>query len=89
MPYVGHGKKSTFAVDGYLLTQARLAAGLRLRDIAEMLGTGKGSVSRWELGTLPPSEDRILELVRILKTDSFVKWNAKVKPLEAIKRSAQ
>lgn len=86
MPNSGYGKTNAVVVDGKTLSDARVARGLRLLDIAEMLGTGKGSVSKWEMGTLVPSEDRIHELVRILKTDSFVRWNPRVKPLKALSK---
>lgn len=73
--------RNSVIVDGAKLTEVRLGAGLRLIDVAKRLGTGKGSVSKWELGTLVPSEERIEKMVKMFGTNSFVKANPNYRPL--------
>lgn len=62
-------------VDGARLSAARIAKDLSLEDIATSLGCNKSSVSRWEQGTLVPSDERIHKLTEILGTWDFVKPN--------------
>lgn len=71
-----NGRTSRFIVDGKNLTEARIAANLSMDDVAGMLGgCNRSSVSRWEQGTLVPSEERILKLAEIFQTMGFVLGN--------------
>jgi predicted transcriptional regulator len=74
-------RRNAVIVDGAKLTDARLKAGLRLIDVARRLGTGKGTVSKWELETTVPSEERIEKMVKMLGTNSFVRVNPNYRPL--------
>jgi len=74
-----YGKRNAVIVDGQKLTEARIAANMRMEDIAVRLRCNKGSVSKWEQGRLVPSEERIGKLVKLLGTDSFVRWNPNYK----------
>jgi transcriptional regulator with XRE-family HTH domain len=67
------GKPGT-KVDGAKLTEARLAAGLSLLDVARKLGDGcnKSSVSRWEQGLLNPSPERIEKLAKMYGRRGFI-----------------
>lgn len=59
-------------IDGAKLNEARLAAELSLLDVAKYIGCNQSSVSRWELGKLNPSTERVLRLVVLLKSSDFV-----------------
>ena len=61
-------------VNGAKLTEARLACGKSLSDVAVYLNDGcpKSTVCRWEMEILVPSEDRLQKLVTLLGTISFV-----------------
>lgn len=59
-------------VDGKLLADARIAANLSLQDVANHLGCNKSSVSRWEQGTLTPTEERITKMMKLFKRGDFV-----------------
>lgn len=68
--------RNRFKVNGKALTEARIAKNLSLQDIAtSMDGCNKSSVSRWEQGTLVPSEERIFKLVELLGTTAFIEPN--------------
>lgn len=77
---MAYSKRNAVIVDGAKLSDIRIKADLNLLDIAKLLGTGKGSVSKWEMGTLIPSEERIKKLVEILETNEFVKVNPNYRP---------
>jgi transcriptional regulator with XRE-family HTH domain len=62
-----------YTVDGALLTQARIEAGMSMDDVALYLGGNKSSLSRWERGIVHPTERSILQLVFLLKQCDFVK----------------
>ena len=71
-------KKNTILVDGAKLSAARVNANLSMDDVANHLGCNKSSVSRWEQGTLNPSEERIMELVKLYRCGDFIReGNAK------------
>lgn len=65
-------------VDGERMASARIAANLSLQDVADHLGCNKSSVSRWEQGTLTPTEERITKMVKLFKRGDFVIANTKV-----------
>ncbi len=71
---MGPNGRQSLRVVGETLTAARLAAGMSLQDVVDALADGcnKSSVSRWEQGTLIPSQERILKLVVIFKRGDFV-----------------
>lgn len=62
------------SVNGQLLTEARLAAGLRLEDVADKLECNKSAVSRWEREEYMPSDENILELAKLLGRNDFIVW---------------
>lgn len=64
---------TSYTVDGALLTQARIEAGMSMDDVALYLGGNKSSLSRWERGIVHPTERSILQLVFLLKKCDFVK----------------
>ena len=70
-------KINAVLVDGAKLTDARIAAGMSMQDVANRLNCNKSSVSRWEQGTLAPSEERIMEMVKMFATGDFVIRNGK------------
>lgn len=70
-----HSYGNTVRVDGAKLTNARLSAGKSLEDVAQYLGCNKSSVSRWEQGSLVPSESRILQMVMFFNNHSFLVEN--------------
>jgi transcriptional regulator with XRE-family HTH domain len=47
-----------------LLREARLRAGLTQEALGERLGTNRPQIARWEAGTVAPSLDTLLELIR-------------------------
>lgn len=66
---------SRFIINGAKLTRARVDANLSMLDVATALGCNKSSVSRWEQGTLTPSEERIFKLAELLGSWEFVTGN--------------
>lgn len=74
-----YSKSSRLAVDGKRLTELRVAAQLRLEDIANELGCHKAQVSRWEQGISVPSEEDIHRMAQMLKSYEFVKGNPRYK----------
>src|ERR1017187_964661 len=69
------GRWNRYVVDGAKLTDARIAAQKSLGQVAQYLGCNKSSVSRWEQGTLVPSEDRIFKMAKWFKTQEFIVEN--------------
>jgi predicted transcriptional regulator len=59
-------------VDGAKLTQARIDANMSAQDVATELRCNKSSISRWEQGTLIPSEERIMRMVMMFGRGDFV-----------------
>jgi transcriptional regulator with XRE-family HTH domain len=72
-------KSSRLAVNGKALSDLRIAARLRLEDIADALGCHKAQVSRWEQEESVPSEENIHRMAEILKSYEFVKGNPRYK----------
>lgn len=54
---------------GLRIKAARIAAGLRQEDLAEILGIEQSQVSRWERGQNAPRDDLRQELARVLGVD--------------------
>jgi len=73
MPF--YGKENAIVVDGAELSRVRCAVRMKMSDLAVKLGCGKSSVSKWEMGRLVPSEERIRKMVEIFGTNSFVRVN--------------
>jgi predicted transcriptional regulator len=65
--------KSYFAIDGERLTAARISAGMSLQDVANRIKCNKSSVSRWEQGTLCPSDERIFILMEMFEGGDFLR----------------
>lgn len=61
-------------IDGAKLSDARVAANLSMEDVVAALGDGcnRSSVSRWEQGTLRPSDKRIQQLILLYKQGDFI-----------------
>jgi DNA-binding transcriptional regulator YiaG len=72
---VRYSKRNRYLVDGKKLTDARIAAGMSMEDVARNLGCNKSSVARWERGGLTPSEERIDKMTKMFKTWGFVIGN--------------
>ena len=66
-------------VDGNALTKARFKSQLSMEDVVQRLGEGmnKSTVSRWEMGILNPSPDRLWKLVDLFGTQNFIRLNGK------------
>lgn len=47
-----------------ILREARLRAGLSQYELAERCGRKRGVIARWEQGTVAPSLETLIELVR-------------------------
>ena len=69
------GRWNRILIDGLKLTDARLTANLSIIDVAVALGCNKSSVSRWEMGRLVPSQERIEKLAEIYGTRQFIRGN--------------
>jgi DNA-binding transcriptional regulator YiaG len=67
-----NGKRNSIKVDSAKLSLARVNANLAMSEVAVELGCSKSQVSRWEQGTLIPSEERILKMVTMYKCGDFV-----------------
>ena len=52
-----------------LLREARLRAGLSQLELAERSGKGRVQIGRWEIGTVAPSLDTLLELIHACGLD--------------------
>ena len=46
-----------------LLREARLRAGLSQLELAQRSGKGRVQIGRWEIGTVAPSLDTLIELI--------------------------
>jgi transcriptional regulator with XRE-family HTH domain len=68
-------KRNRFIVIGKELSDARVAAGKSMEEVAEALGCNKSSISRWEQESLVPSEERIFKMAEMFKTMAFVIGN--------------
>jgi transcriptional regulator with XRE-family HTH domain len=53
---------------GYLILQARAAAGLSQRELARRIGTSQPTIARWESGAQVPS---VRSLTRIARATGF------------------
>jgi transcriptional regulator with XRE-family HTH domain len=62
-----------------LIREARLRAGLTQYELAERSGRDRSVIARWEQGTVAPSVETLLELVRACGFDL---------PLELVPRDA-
>lgn len=51
---------------GRRIRRARLRAGISQQEVADAIGVGVTSVSRWEVGTRVPSAVRLAKLARVL-----------------------
>jgi transcriptional regulator with XRE-family HTH domain len=51
-------------VSASLLREARMRAGLTQAQLSERCGKAKVQIGRWETGTVAPSLDTLLELIR-------------------------
>jgi transcriptional regulator with XRE-family HTH domain len=49
---------------GEIIREARLRAGLTQYELAERSGRKRGVIARWEHGTVAPSVETLIELVR-------------------------
>jgi transcriptional regulator with XRE-family HTH domain len=67
-----YSKTGLLGIDGYKLSRARIAANLSMREVSIKLQCNIGNISKWEQGRLVPPEYRILELVALYKTESFI-----------------
>ena len=67
-----YSKINRIRVDGAKLTAARMDANKSLEDVAKEFRCNKSSVSRWEQGTLIPSEERIMRMVMMFGRGDFV-----------------
>jgi transcriptional regulator with XRE-family HTH domain len=47
-----------------VIREARLRAGLTQHELAERSGRKRGVIARWEQGTVAPSAETLIELVR-------------------------
>jgi transcriptional regulator with XRE-family HTH domain len=47
-----------------VIREARLRAGLTQQELAERSGRKRGVIARWEQGTVAPSAETLIELVR-------------------------
>ena len=47
-----------------MIREARLRAGLTQREFADRSGRKRGVIARWEQGTVAPSPETLIELVR-------------------------
>lgn len=54
------------AASGIRIRQARELSGMTNQSLAIKLGSGKGTISRWESGAVSPSIEQYLELSRLL-----------------------
>ena len=54
---------------GAVLREARLARGLRLRDVAPAIGVGVAALHRYESGSREPAALRLLAHARVLGVD--------------------
>lgn len=63
-------------VDGVKMTAARIAASLSGAEVARRLGCNKGSVCKWEMNHLIPSEERLFRLIEMFGTADFLDWNS-------------
>ena len=52
-----------------LLREARLRAGLSQLELAERSGKGRVQIGRWEIGTVAPSLDTLIELIHACGLD--------------------
>lgn len=52
-----------------LLREARLRTGLSQLELAERSGKGRVQIGRWEIGTVAPSLDTLLELIHACGLD--------------------
>jgi transcriptional regulator with XRE-family HTH domain len=52
-----------------LLREARLRAGLSQLELAERSGKGRVQIGRWEIGTVAPSLDTLLDLIHACGLD--------------------
>ena len=75
-PYKG---KAKLTVDGAMLSEIRITAGLSMAELAAKLKCNKSQVSRWERNQLIPSEKRVLKMVGIFKRGDFVVERKKAK----------
>jgi transcriptional regulator with XRE-family HTH domain len=50
-------------ISAALLREARLRAGLSQLELAERSGKGRVQIGRWEIGTVAPSLDNLIELI--------------------------
>lgn len=68
---------SLYIVDGGLLTEARIEAGMSMEEVASRLGCAKCNLSRWERGMFQPEERFIPKLMLLFERTDFVKERAK------------
>ena len=47
------------------LRDARLAKGLSIKEIAELIGLSRQMISQYELGNVPPSPENLLKMQQI------------------------
>lgn len=73
------GAAYLLAVDGSLLTQARIDSQLSCEAVAHRIGGGihKSTISRWERGVKNPPLSSLFELVELFGTNDFVRLNEK------------
>ena len=52
-----------------IIREARLRAGLTQYELAELSGRKRGVIARWEQGSVAPSVETLIELVRVCGFD--------------------
>ena len=56
--------RSDTVISASLIREARMRAGLSQAQLSERCGKAKVQIGRWETGTVAPSLDTLLEIVR-------------------------
>lgn len=59
-------------VDGAMLSAARIAANLSIRDVAIRIKRNRGTISKWEQGINQPSGEALMELVILYGRSDFI-----------------
>lgn len=60
------------AIDGSTLTDARIASGLSLDEVAAAIKVNKGTLSRWERSLFVPPAEKVLEMMVLYKADNGI-----------------
>jgi hypothetical protein len=61
--------RSDTVISASLIREARMRAGFSQAQLAERCGKAKVQIGRWETGTVAPSIDTLLEIVRVCGFD--------------------